>query len=100
VQKVALVGSGWQLFFEALCLPFRPRLLRGSSSRIALDRCESEVNLIVHRERPRQTAAWKKKPGRSLMVWGGFPNPPGCVKEGTSGLGNPLHGFLLSATAD
>ena len=27
------------------------------------------------------------------MVWGGFPNPPGCVKEGTSGLGNPLHGF-------
>jgi hypothetical protein len=26
-----------------------------------------------------------------LMVWGEFSNPPGCVKEGTSGLGNPLH---------
>ncbi len=32
----------------------------------------------------------------SLMVWGGFPNPPGSVEEGTSGIGNPLHGFLLS----
>ncbi len=32
------------------------------------------------------------------MGWGGFPNPPGGVKEGTSGLGNPLHRFLLSTT--
>ncbi len=45
-------GSGWQLFFEALC-HFARDFLRGSSSRIAMDRCESEVNLIVHRERPR-----------------------------------------------
>jgi hypothetical protein len=36
----------------------------------------------------------------SLMVWGGFPNPPRCAKEGTSGLGNPLHRFLLSTTTD
>jgi hypothetical protein len=36
----------------------------------------------------------------SLMVWGGFLNPPGSVKEGTSGLGNPLHGFLLSTTTE
>jgi hypothetical protein len=34
------------------------------------------------------------------MVCGGFINPPGCAKEGTSGLGNPLHRFLLSATTD
>ena len=37
---------------------------------------------------------------RSLMVWRGFPNLPGCVKEGTSGLGNPLLRLLLSTTAD
>ena len=35
-----------------------------------------------------------------IPVWGGFPNPPGCTKEGTSGLGNPLHRFLLSTTTD
>ncbi len=87
-------------FFSRLCAcHFARDFLRGFTSRIALDRCESEVNLIVHRERPRQTAA-DKKPDRSLMVWGGFPNPPACAKEGTSGLGNPLHGFLLSATVD
>ncbi len=46
-------------FFEALC-HFVRDFLRGFSSRIVLDRCESGVNLIVHRERSRQTAAWKK----------------------------------------
>ena len=48
---------------------FARDFLRGSSSRIALDRCESEVNLIVYRERPQQTAA-DQKPGQSLMVLG------------------------------
>jgi hypothetical protein len=53
------------VFFEALChfardFYFARDFLCGSSSRIALDRCKSEVNLIVHRERLRQTAAWKK----------------------------------------
>jgi hypothetical protein len=75
-QWLAVGGSFLRGF-----VPFRPRLfLRGSSSRIALDRCESEVNLTVRRGRPRQTAAWKK-PGHlqmgapsvmrvaSLVVW-------------------------------
>ena len=44
------------------------------------------------------TAEIFRHTARSLMMWGGFPNPPGFVKEGTSGLGNPLHGFLLSTT--
>jgi hypothetical protein len=52
-------------FFEALC-HFARDFLRGSSSKIGLDRCESEVNLIVHRERPRQTAAGTK-PGHLEM---------------------------------
>ena len=59
-------------FFEVLC-HFARDFLRGSSSRIALDRCESEVNLIVHRERPRQTAAWKK-PGHLEM------GPPSAIR--------------------
>ena len=32
----------------------------------------------------------------SLTVWGGFPNPPGLAKAGTSGLGNPLHLFYAA----
>jgi hypothetical protein len=52
-------------FCEVLC-HFARDFLRGSSSRIASDRGESEVNLIVYRERPRQTAAWKK-PGHLEM---------------------------------
>ena len=36
----------------------------------------------------------------SLMVWGAFLNAPGCAEEGTIGLGNPLHRFLLSTTTD
>jgi hypothetical protein len=54
-------------FFSRLCAcHFARDFLRGSSSRIALDPCESEVDLIVYRERPRQTAAWKK-PGHLEM---------------------------------
>ena len=53
------------VFFD-VCCHFARDFLRGSSSRIALDCCESEVNLIVYRERPRQTAAWKK-PGHLEM---------------------------------
>ncbi len=45
---------------------FARDFLRGSSSRIELDCCEPEVNLTVRRERPRQTAAWKK-PGHLKM---------------------------------
>ena len=51
--------------FDLLC-HFARDFLRGSSSRIGLDCCEPEANLIVYRERPRQTAAWKK-PGQLEM---------------------------------
>ncbi len=67
------IQSDQSFRFQALTFPiqfawgttchFARDLLRGSSSRIALDRGEAEVNLIVDRERPRQTAAWEK-PGR------------------------------------
>ena len=29
--------------------------------------------------------------------WSAFPSPPGCVKEGTSGLGNPLYTISVGA---
>ncbi len=38
---------------------------------------------------PRSTARFRER----STVWGGFPNPPGYAKEGTSGLGNPLHRY-------
>ncbi len=53
-------------FFSRLWCHFARDFLRGSPLRIALDRCESEVNLIVHRERPRQTAA-ETNPGHLEM---------------------------------
>ena len=37
---------------------------------------------------------------RSLISVRRVSNPPERFKEGTSGLGNPLHGLLLSTTTD
>ena len=71
MQKMAVVGSGWQFFFEASCR-FARDFLRGFSSRNALDRCDSEVNLIVQREKPQQTPRLQKAGAGRWWCGAGF----------------------------
>ena len=52
-------GSQWQLF-STFCAISLATFYAGPHRKIGLDCCESEDNLIVYRESPRQTAAWKK----------------------------------------
>ena len=69
MQKVAVVGSRWHFFSRLYAIS--PATFYADPHRESLwtDRCESKFNLIIHRKRLRQTAAWKKPGHLEMGAW-------------------------------